>query len=371
MLEINVTPNRGDCFSVIGIARELAARRNVGLAGPTIRRPSPPRSPKPFRLRSACGRELPAIRRPRAARAQDRRADSIVDARAAAARRASADSTDRRRDELRDDRARPALACLRSRQARRPNRGAIRACERKPDALGRPRRHARRRHARDRRCARARRIGRRHGRQVDGGRRRRRTPFCSRAPSSLQPRSPVGRAVSVCTRTLRCASSAASTRRGKCAAIERATELLLADLRRAGRSGRSRRARTPTSRSGPPSRCAVRAFTPFSASKCPTHEVAAIFERLEMRVASHGRRLARDAAAVPLRHRDRGGPDRRGRPHVRLRRDTGHTRRGRRAARPRRLSGPSIRTAWQTCSSRAGTRRPSPTASSTPRWRRW
>ena len=30
-LEINVTPNRGDCFSVLGIARELAARRDTAL----------------------------------------------------------------------------------------------------------------------------------------------------------------------------------------------------------------------------------------------------------------------------------------------------------------------------------------------------
>jgi phenylalanyl-tRNA synthetase beta chain len=34
ILEINVTPNRGDCFSVLGIARELAARRREGLADP-------------------------------------------------------------------------------------------------------------------------------------------------------------------------------------------------------------------------------------------------------------------------------------------------------------------------------------------------
>ena len=32
ILEVNVTPNRGDCFSVLGIARELAARRGVALA---------------------------------------------------------------------------------------------------------------------------------------------------------------------------------------------------------------------------------------------------------------------------------------------------------------------------------------------------
>ena len=31
VLEVNVTPNRGDCFSVVGIARELAARRDAAL----------------------------------------------------------------------------------------------------------------------------------------------------------------------------------------------------------------------------------------------------------------------------------------------------------------------------------------------------
>ncbi|HVY65827.1 MAG TPA: phenylalanine--tRNA ligase subunit beta [Gammaproteobacteria bacterium] len=35
--EINVTPNRGDCFSVLGIARELAAKRGLAL-----REPAPP-----------------------------------------------------------------------------------------------------------------------------------------------------------------------------------------------------------------------------------------------------------------------------------------------------------------------------------------
>jgi phenylalanyl-tRNA synthetase beta chain len=34
VFEINVTPNRGDCFSVVGIARELAARRAVALTPP-------------------------------------------------------------------------------------------------------------------------------------------------------------------------------------------------------------------------------------------------------------------------------------------------------------------------------------------------
>jgi phenylalanyl-tRNA synthetase beta chain len=34
VFEVNVTPNRGDCFSVIGIARELAARRKLALTAP-------------------------------------------------------------------------------------------------------------------------------------------------------------------------------------------------------------------------------------------------------------------------------------------------------------------------------------------------
>jgi phenylalanyl-tRNA synthetase beta chain len=46
VLEINVTPNRGDCFSVIGIARELAARRNALLA---------PRTPAQVRATIADG----------------------------------------------------------------------------------------------------------------------------------------------------------------------------------------------------------------------------------------------------------------------------------------------------------------------------
>jgi phenylalanyl-tRNA synthetase beta chain len=42
ILEVNVTPNRGDCFSVRGLARELAARRGKDLA----RRPAPATAPK-------------------------------------------------------------------------------------------------------------------------------------------------------------------------------------------------------------------------------------------------------------------------------------------------------------------------------------
>ena len=128
-------------------------------------------------------------------------------------------------------------------------------------------------------------------------------------------------------------------------------------LRRAGRSGRARRARRQTCRSGPPWRCGASGCAPFSVSTCRRRPVAAIFERLEMKVRADGGGLARDAAGVPLRRRDRGGPDRGSRPHVRLRRDSGHAGRGRRAARPRQRAGRRYGAASSTCSSARGLRR--------------
>ena len=64
ILEVNVTPNRGDCFSVLGLARELAARRDLPLA----RREPRPGADGPERAlpgRAALPRALPALRGPR------------------------------------------------------------------------------------------------------------------------------------------------------------------------------------------------------------------------------------------------------------------------------------------------------------------
>jgi phenylalanyl-tRNA synthetase beta chain len=58
-LEINVTPNRGDCFSVIGIARELAARGNLELREPRRGAPTkggPPSLPIELRDSTSCPR---------------------------------------------------------------------------------------------------------------------------------------------------------------------------------------------------------------------------------------------------------------------------------------------------------------------------
>ena len=84
------------------------------------------------------------------------------------------------------------------------------------------------RHARDRRRARPGRAGRRHGRPSDGRQRNDGLRVPRERVLRAQRQSSGGRAASACTRTPRCGSSAASTRRGRCAPIERATELLLA-----------------------------------------------------------------------------------------------------------------------------------------------
>ena len=36
ILEVNLTPNRGDCMSILGIAREVAALTGQSLTGPTL-----------------------------------------------------------------------------------------------------------------------------------------------------------------------------------------------------------------------------------------------------------------------------------------------------------------------------------------------
>ena len=58
ILEVNVTPNRGDCFSVLGIARELAARRDIALAGRT-HEPTAPTSNDLYSVALLAGEHCP------------------------------------------------------------------------------------------------------------------------------------------------------------------------------------------------------------------------------------------------------------------------------------------------------------------------
>jgi phenylalanyl-tRNA synthetase beta chain len=59
VLEVNVTPNRGDCFSVVGIARELAARRDKALrrrAAPAVKAAIKDTLPIALKAGAACPR---------------------------------------------------------------------------------------------------------------------------------------------------------------------------------------------------------------------------------------------------------------------------------------------------------------------------
>ena len=152
IFEVNVTANRGDCFSVLGIARELAAgsmrRSRGGRLGHL-----PPTAKDTFPVELQAGALCPrfAGRVVRGLRTGGEIA--VVDARAPAARRLARDSSGCRRDELRDARARPAAACLRPEQARGPHRRASRARRRVARAARRQDSGAQRRRARHRgRC---------------------------------------------------------------------------------------------------------------------------------------------------------------------------------------------------------------------------
>ena len=54
MLEINLTPNRGDCMGMLGVAREAAALTGAALAGPSLA-PVPAQSTERFPVELAPG----------------------------------------------------------------------------------------------------------------------------------------------------------------------------------------------------------------------------------------------------------------------------------------------------------------------------
>ena len=121
----------------------------------------------------------------------------------------------------------------------------------------------------------------------------------------------------------RTVSSAASIRQLPRYAIERATALIAADRRRrAGPVIEADAARTPAAAAaGAPAPRAAGARARHR--RRPTREVERILRALGMQVVADGRGLAGHAADAPLRHRHRRRPDRRNRPHPRLRRDPG------------------------------------------------
>ena len=132
VVEVNVTPDRGYCFSLRGIAREyaLADRRRLPRPGRPCRRRGPrgqrQRVCRPPRRR--CARRGPPGLRPlhRAGGAwrQRPRGDAVVDAEAAHPGRDASHLARRRHHQLRDDAARPAAARLRPRHPLRDPSGS-------------------------------------------------------------------------------------------------------------------------------------------------------------------------------------------------------------------------------------------------------
>ena len=162
-IELKLTPNRPDCLSVHGLARDVAA-----LFASTFHAPAIEGSGRRHRIatRDSSGirRRLPALSRPRDRRHRSRREDAALDRRAAAPFGTATDQRGRRRDQLRHARARPAAARIRQREGIRRNRRSPRARRRKAQAARRQRTCAQAeipRHRRRRKSARAR---RRHGR---------------------------------------------------------------------------------------------------------------------------------------------------------------------------------------------------------------
>ena len=136
VVEVNVTPDRGYCFSMRGLAREYwhsQGSPDGGFRDPALvcRVPAPTerRVCGPARRRGADRRagRLRPVRRADRARHRPDPAVTAVDAAPADADGDAADLAGRRRHELRHARARAAAARLRHRHAQRRDRGAPRA----------------------------------------------------------------------------------------------------------------------------------------------------------------------------------------------------------------------------------------------------
>ena len=120
VVEVNVTPDRGYCFSLRGIAREYALSTGVAFRDPAdVAAPDPNGAGYAVRLTDAapldgvagCDRYVARV-----VRGVDvTRAEPAVDAEAAHPGRHATDLAGRRRHQLRDDAARPAAARLRPR----------------------------------------------------------------------------------------------------------------------------------------------------------------------------------------------------------------------------------------------------------------
>ena len=119
VMTLKLTPNRADCLSVLGVAREVAALTGARLIVPEIKPVAARRTARSIPVRISRARRLRPLRRARDPQRQRGGADAGLDEAAPGARRAALDLGAGRRHQLRDARARPAAARLRPRQAAR------------------------------------------------------------------------------------------------------------------------------------------------------------------------------------------------------------------------------------------------------------
>ena len=148
---IKLTPNRADCLSVLGVAREVAALTGAPLNAPDIRAVADNErrriSGEDFRCRMV--RPLYRAGDPQRQREGDH---AGLDEAAAGARGAALDFGTGGCFQLRDAGTGPSAACIRPRQARRRHRRALRTQGREAQAAERAGRGARRKRAGDHRC---------------------------------------------------------------------------------------------------------------------------------------------------------------------------------------------------------------------------
>ena len=130
VLDVEITPNRGDCLSILGLAREVAALFAGRLRAPRLRAAHSPGSSDSAQVSISVSIDapdlVPALRRARDDRNQDRAVAGVAQAPARTVRDARAQQR-RRCDQLRDARTRTAAARVRLQQNRgRQNRRAPR-----------------------------------------------------------------------------------------------------------------------------------------------------------------------------------------------------------------------------------------------------
>ncbi len=320
ILEINLTPNRGDCMGMLGLAREVAAITDTSFAqSPVPRVPAQSSDSLPVELTPGAGCARFASRVIRGVR-PEAEAPLWMRERLRRCRPASAGS-DRGRHEFRDARARSAHARLRPAGNRGRHRGPPGQSGGDPPTARWTRRNSRRLGAGHRRPRQAPRARRNHGwRALRHRRRYHRRGAGGRVLSSRcnrRSRPPLR------ARDRRLAALRARRGSDAAGAGDRAGDRAAARLRR-------RRAGPDHDRGTAIGRSTTRGHRLPSGARAARDRCGhpRRGDRAHPAAARHGRadtrkRLAGDRAAVALRHLDRGGPDRGGcagprlRPHSR------------------------------------------------------